>query len=117
MEMILMPIEQFRQLLRAELAGMQPPQQDTPPPSTNGGTGQVMDMGALCETYGFLKGTIYKKTSEGSMPYSKRGKKLYFEKSKIEAWLLENSNGYKSKLEIAKSAKAYITKKDGQRKF
>jgi excisionase family DNA binding protein len=35
------------------------------------------------------KGTIYQKTHARSIPHIKRGKKLYFEKSKIDDWLIE----------------------------
>lgn len=42
----------------------------------------------------FLKlsiNTIYGYTSQSRVPFIKRGKKLYFEKSKLEAWLKEGS--------------------------
>ncbi len=37
---------------------------------------------------GIKKAGIYQLTWKGAIPYSRRGKRLYFEKSKIEAWLL-----------------------------
>jgi excisionase family DNA binding protein len=39
---------------------------------------------------GLAKATLYKFTSTGQIPHSKRGKKLYFERATLEAWLLEN---------------------------
>lgn len=46
----------------------------------------------LKEAAAFLKlrvATIYSYTSQSQIPFIKRGKKLYFEKSKLEAWLKE----------------------------
>jgi excisionase family DNA binding protein len=46
----------------------------------------------LKEAAEFLKlkvTTIYGYTSQSQIPFIKRGKKLYFEKSKLEAWLKE----------------------------
>ncbi|MBS3914303.1 MAG: helix-turn-helix domain-containing protein [Bacteroidetes bacterium] len=46
----------------------------------------------LQEAAEFLKlkvTTIYGYTSQSQIPFIKRGKKLYFEKSKLEAWLKE----------------------------
>jgi excisionase family DNA binding protein len=48
----------------------------------------------LQEASEFLKikiTTIYGYTSQNQIPFLKRGKKLYFEKSKLEAWLKEGS--------------------------
>ena len=33
---------------------------------------------------------LYKKTSTNSIPHAKKGKRLFFERSKIIKWLLEN---------------------------
>lgn len=46
----------------------------------------------LQEAAEFLKlkvTTIYGYTSQSQIPFIKRGKKLYFERSKLEAWLKE----------------------------
>lgn len=49
----------------------------------------------LQEAAEFLKlkvTTIYGYTSQSQIPFIKRGKKLYFEKSKLEAWLKEGKH-------------------------
>ena len=40
---------------------------------------------------GKSKSTIYKKVMDGKIPYSKRGKRLYFDLDLIDEWLLSNS--------------------------
>ena len=48
----------------------------------------------LQEAAEFLKlkvTTIYGYTSQSQIPFIKRGKKLYFEKSKLESWLKEGN--------------------------
>ena len=36
------------------------------------------------------KSTIYKKTHSGTIPHSKRGKKLLFNLERVDEWLMEN---------------------------
>lgn len=38
---------------------------------------------------GFSKGHLYRLTSERQIPHYKKNRKLYFRKSELEAWLLE----------------------------
>lgn len=52
----------------------------------------VLDILDIQEAADFLKlkvTTIYGYTSQSQIPFIKRGKKLYFERSKLEAWLQE----------------------------
>jgi excisionase family DNA binding protein len=54
----------------------------------------VSDILDIQEAAEFLKlkvTTIYGYTSQGQIPFIKRGKKLYFEKSKLESWLKEGN--------------------------
>lgn len=54
---------------------------------------------------GFTERTIYKKTSEGTIPYYKQSGKLYFDREELEDWLLKNK-GF-SKDEISREAATY----------
>ncbi|RBP30967.1 excisionase family DNA binding protein [Oceanihabitans sediminis] len=51
---------------------------------------KIMDIGQLSNYLGLSKSHIYKLTSTHTIPHSKRGKKLYFEKEAINGWILEN---------------------------
>jgi len=62
---------------------------------------------SLSEAAKFLqlaKQTLYSFTSQRTIPFIKRGKKLYFRKSDLEKWL--NEGRKKSKDEIIKSLEA-----------
>lgn len=55
---------------------------------------EVPEILNIQEAADFLKlkiHTIYGYTSQMQIPFIKRGKKLYFEKSKLQAWLQEGS--------------------------
>ena len=51
---------------------------------------EIVDLERLVELRPIVgaKSTIYKKVSANTIPHSKRGKKLYFKLSEIDAWLL-----------------------------
>ena len=51
--------------------------------------GRVMTLPDLVAYSGMAASTIYKLTSKGEMPHSKRAKRLFFERDQIDAWLLE----------------------------
>jgi len=53
------------------------------------------------------KPTWYSKISKGEVPYHKRGKKVYFLKSEIDAWL--KGGKCKSNEEIDKEAEEYLS--------
>lgn len=53
------------------------------------------------------KPTWYSKISKGEVPYHKRGKKVYFLKSEIDAWL--KAGKCKSNAEIEQEAEAYLS--------
>lgn len=55
------------------------------------GAPQVMNLVELCAYVGLSADAVYRKTSAGEIPHSKRGKKLYFSRAEIDKWLLANS--------------------------
>ncbi len=53
---------------------------------------------------------LYKLTSTGNIPaYKPNGKKLYFNRRELDAWLLSNGTG--SKMEVEQQAADYLQKK------
>lgn len=74
------------------------------------GTKKVLTVEELTDYCGYSKSYIYKLVSRNQIPYSKpNGKTLFFEKVKIDQWLLRNSS--KSEQEIEKQAEAYVFSK------
>ncbi|UCS92508.1 helix-turn-helix domain-containing protein [Echinicola marina] len=74
------------------------------------GLKDILNVEELCEYTGFKKSFIYKLVHEGKIPYSKpNGKVLFFERKKIDAWLLQNS--HQSESEIKREAFLYARKK------
>lgn len=57
------------------------------------------------------KPTWYSKISRNEVPHYKRGKKVYFLKTEIDAWL--KGGKCKSNTEIEQEAEAYLKKKGG----
>jgi len=55
-----------------------------PPPA------RILTTNEAAALVGLAKATLYKLTSAGQIPHSKRGKKLYFERDALEAWLTQN---------------------------
>lgn len=46
-----------------------------------------------CKYLGYAKSYVYKLTSGGILPYSKpNGKSIFFDREKLETWMLSNSN-------------------------
>jgi excisionase family DNA binding protein len=56
--------------------------------------------------------TVYSMTSTHKIPFRKRGKKLYFRQSELEAWL--EAGKKKSKAELDEEAEEHIIKKGGR---
>ena len=61
-----------------------------------------------CQYLGYAKSYVYKLTSAGVLPFSKpNGKSIFFDRSKLEGWMLSNAN---SSLEEKKiEAATYLT--------
>lgn len=54
---------------------------------------RILNLEEACDLLGFKKSYIYKLTSQGVIPYSRpTGKKLFFDREKLEAWMLSNAN-------------------------
>jgi excisionase family DNA binding protein len=61
-----------------------------------------------CEYLGYAKSTIYKMTSAGILPYSKpNGGSIFFERKKLEEWMLSNVHTSRAQKEI--EAATYIS--------
>jgi excisionase family DNA binding protein len=69
---------------------------------------KIMSLAEFCEYAGLTKQTVYKLTSAQKVPHSKRGKRLYFDREKVDKWLLENQVSTSS--EIQNNAKEYLSK-------
>lgn len=69
---------------------------------------QIMTIEDLASYLSLSKATIYGYTFRNTIPYTKRGKRLYFEKSAIDDWLFENSR--KTTQDIERIATEYIHK-------
>lgn len=50
----------------------------------------VLDIDEASLFTGFSKGHLYRLTSERHIPHYKKNRKLYFKKSELETWLLED---------------------------
>ena len=48
---------------------------------------QLLNLDQACEFLNLAKQTLYSFTSRRIIPFSKRGKKLYFKKSELEEWV------------------------------
>ena len=51
--------------------------------------GELLTIDEACQFLTLAKPTLYGFTSKSQIPHIKRGKKLYFRKSELEAWLDE----------------------------
>ncbi len=71
-------------------------------------TRKIMSLADFCEYAGLSRQTAYKLTSAQKVPHSKRGKRLYFDREKVDAWLLENQVA--TQAEIQERASAHLSK-------
>ena len=76
---------------------------------TNIITSKIMDIEQLSDYLGLSKSHIYKLTSTHSIPHSKRGKRLYFDKETINTWVLEHKIWTQD--DIEKQAADYLIKR------
>lgn len=71
---------------------------------------EVLTFEETCEYTGISRSYLYKLTAAREIPHSKpNGKMIFFEKKKLNEWLLQN--GRKSKMEIEDAAIKYILKR------
>jgi len=65
-----------------------------------------------CIYLGYAKSYVYKLTSSGILPYSKpNGKRIFFDRERLEAWMLSNANSSHAEKQI--QAATYINTKGG----
>lgn len=76
---------------------------------------KILSLKEFCEYAGLTKQTAYKLTSAQKVPHSKRGKRLYFDREKVDAWLLENQVATQS--EIQERASTHLSKKRIRRRM
>jgi len=75
---------------------------------------QILSFNETCSFLGYSKSYLYKLThSRQIIHYKPNGKKLYFKRSDLEAWLLRNR--VKTAAEIEQEAIDYVVKKGGAR--
>ena len=61
-----------------------------------------------CQYLGYAKSYVYKLTSAGVLPFSKpNGKSIFFDRSKLEGWMLSNANSSLEEKQI--EAATYLT--------
>ena len=83
--------DQLRQIVREELEQFH---KSNPPQGTPQEAGKtIFNLSQFCEYTGLSKATVYKLTAKGTVPHAKRGKRIYFERSQVDAWLLQNRIG------------------------
>ena len=71
---------------------------------------EVLTFEETCEYTGISRSYLYKLTAAREIPHSKpNGKMIFFEKKKLNEWLLQN--GRKSKMEIEDAAIKYTLKR------
>ncbi len=69
---------------------------------------KVLTFNEACEYLGYKKSYLYKLTSAKIIPHSKpNGKKIFFERDKLEGWMLSNPSSSLSDKNIL--AATYIT--------
>ena len=71
---------------------------------------EVLTFEETCDYTGISRSYLYKLTAAGTIPHSKpNGKLIFFERKKVERWLLRNENG--SSGETGAEALAYPKRK------
>ncbi len=76
---------------------------------------KVLSFEQGCEYLGYKKSYVYKMTASGILPISKpNGKKIFFEREKLEAWMLGNASKTHAQKEI--EAATYVSSGGGQHK-
>ena len=74
----------------------------------------VLTFEEACEYLGFKKSYVYKLTSAKIIPHSKpNGKTIFFERKKLEEWMLSNPSSSLSDKKII--ASNYITSKSNKK--
>lgn len=70
---------------------------------------KVLNFDEACEYTGISKSYMYKLTSLAKIPFSKpNGKMVFFEKDKLDNWLLQNKSKSKAEIEAESASRAYL---------
>lgn len=71
-------------------------------------TNRVLTFEQGCQYLGYKKSYMHKLTSSGILPHSKpNGKTIFFERAKLEDWMLSNAKSSRAQKQI--EAATYIT--------
>ena len=71
---------------------------------------RVLSFDEACQYTGISRSYMYKLTARGEIPFSKpRGKLIYFDKEKLDKWLLSHQS--KSRDELKNEAVDYVFRK------
>lgn len=70
------------------------------------GAKNILDLDEAVLFTGFSKGHIYRLTSDRKIPHFKKSRKLYFKKSELEDWMLEQK--ILTEDEIQSKASTYV---------
>lgn len=75
--------------------------------ATHSDTKEILNVNEAAELTGLARQTLYGMTSQRTIPFFKRGKRILFKRSELEQWLLENRQQTISeiKLNLKKSTK------------
>ncbi|WP_081909680.1 helix-turn-helix domain-containing protein [Aureispira sp. CCB-QB1] len=101
-------IPEFRKLLREEVKQVLSEQATS---DTHQQQQTILNFEEGCQYIGISKSHGYKLTSQQLIPFSKRGKRIYFEKAALDQWLL--SNKVQSVSELEEDMDSYLAKKGG----
>jgi len=63
-------------------------------------TPELLDINGAAKVTGYAKQTIYQKVSNQEIPFIKRGRKLWFERSALLAWIQEGRQEIQSDNEV-----------------
>jgi len=75
---------------------------------------KVLTFEEACDYTGISRSYLYKLTSQNKIPFSKpNGKVIFFDKDKLDTWLLQNTN--KSEGEIEQEAISYVLNKNNSK--
>ncbi len=75
-----------------------------------GANKKVLSFDEACQYTGISRSYMYKLTARGEIPFSKpRGKLIYFDKEKLDKWLLSHQS--KSRDELKNEAVDYVFRK------
>ena len=79
-------LQELRQIVREECHSAMQSRRDSSS-SNHNATKQIMGIADACRYLDLSKSTIYKLTSQGAIPHRKPGKRLYFIKTELDAWV------------------------------